>query len=313
MSWTPNDKIVLEKFDDYWEADKVSIKKVEIKPLPEKSIQIANLQSGTIQLMDTVPTTDIDTIEGNANLKLVQTKSSTSTTLFEVGRHNCEPFSDPVVMQAMGYALDKKTINEAVYKNYGKTGWSPYPSGAKYYKEIEGQPFDLDKAKELLATTKWADGFDFDVYIDVGVPEWERIVVIYQADLAKIGINMNIKRVAFSEWLDTYLNRTYDMIVNQYPMAGSDPATYNSIILAQLVDYQTKDLTELNELVDAGAAETDDAKRKEIYEKIQEIVVEYKPVINIVEDPRLYAMSANLTGVVINPVGHMIYKNAKLG
>lgn len=313
VSWTPNDRIVLEKFDDYWDADKVKLEKIELRVLPDKSIQIANLQSNTIQFMDQVPVVNVDTIKSNSTLQLIQTEGSTSTSLFEVGRHNCEPFSDPTVMAAMGYALDKETINEVVYNNYGTVGWSPYPTSTKYYKEEEGNPYNIEKAKELLATTKWADGFEFDLCIDSAYPDWEKIAVIYQADLEKIGIKMNIKKAEFSEWLETYLNRTYDMILNQYPMVGSDPATYNGIILAQLVDYQTKDLPELNELITQGASETDEAKRAEIYGKIQDIVVEYKPVINIIEDPRLYAAAANLKGVEINPAGHIFLKNATLG
>ena len=85
-------------------------------------------------------------------------------------------------------------------------GWSPYPTSTKYYREEEGNPYNIEKAKELLATTKWADGFEFDLCIDSAYPDWEKIAVIYQADLEKIGIKMNIKKAEFSEWLETYLN-----------------------------------------------------------------------------------------------------------
>ena len=125
-----------------------------------------SLQSGEEKIL-------LDGVELSLIHILIQTEGSTSTSLFEVGRHNCEPFSDPTVMAAMGYALDKETINEVVYNNYGTVGWSPYPTRTKYYKEEEGNPYNIEKAKELLATTKWADGFEFDLCIDSAYPDWE--------------------------------------------------------------------------------------------------------------------------------------------
>lgn len=308
--WIPNDSVTLVKFSDYWDAANVKLSKVVLKPIPDKKIQLTNLASGDVDIVEELPASEIESIEKNKDLKLIKAKSSNNIIHIEVGRHNFKPFANPKVMAAMGHALDKATINKTVYKGLADVIWSPYPSGAKYYKNMEGNPYDLNKAKALLAEAGYADGFEFDLYIATGFTEWEKIAIIYQASLAQIGVKMNIKKVEFTEWLDAYLNRTYAMIINQYPMAGTDPATYNNIIMAGLTKYQTSDLAELNQLIEEGKNEGDDAKRSEIYGKIQDVIVEYKPVMSVVTAPVLYATNAHLHNFFSNPVGHTFFKTA---
>jgi len=310
VKWSPNDNIELVKFADYWDAGKVKLSKLIIKPIPDKKIQITNLASGTVNLVEDLPISEIDGIKANTGLQLIQTKSSNSTILFEIGRHNVEAFKDPKVMEALGCAFDKETINKTVFKGLAKVIWSPYPTGAKFYKDIKGNEFNLENAKKILAGTAYATGLEFDLMIATGFTDWEKIAIIYQADLMKIGVKMNIKKVEFSEWLDNYLNRKYDMIVNQYPMAGTDPAVYNNIILAQLEKFQLAGIPDVLDLIKQGASEGDQAKRKGIYEKIQDIVFQYKPVMSVVEVPLLYAATGNIKGISVNPVGHTFFKNA---
>ena len=310
VKWSPNDNISLEKFADYWDAHNVKLEKLIFKPIPDKSIQLANLSSGAVNLVEDLPLAEIDRINSDPGLQLLQPKTSTATVLFEVGRHNFAPFADPRVMEVMAMAFDKETINKSVYKGLANVIWSQYPSGFKFYKDIKGPGFDLEAAKAKLAETPYADGFEFTVWLLAGYTEWENLSVIYQADLAKIGIKMNIRIGELSEWLDHYLNRTYEMICNGGPMAGTDPAVYDGIILSQLYPYQMADLTELQDLLNSARMEADQEKRAEMYGQIQDLVYEYKPVMSIVETPVLCGASANLKGVVVNPVAHTFLKEA---
>jgi ABC-type transport system substrate-binding protein len=116
-----------------------------------------------------------------------------------------------------------------------------------------------------------------------------------------------------SVWLDAYLTRSYDMIANSYSMVGTDPATYCSVLLAALKDYQTADLGELNTLVESGATTSDAEAREEIYQSIQEILVNYRPVTSYVECPSLNGAAEDLNGIVVNGMGHTILKYAKFG
>lgn len=309
VNWVPNDSINFEKYADYWDSAKINFDKLVVKPVPDASVAITNLETGAVDLYNSITVEAADMIESKAGLKVISAKASNTVDLFEIGRHNFEPFHDPEVLRAMFLALDRQTINESVYGGKGKATTSMYPSATRYHIDSDNEGYDIEKAKEVLAATPYKDGFEFDLEVLAGFAAAEQEAIIWQADLAKLGIKMNVKVEEMSVWLDAYLNRTYQMIWNSYGMVGSDPATFNSIIISQLFDYQAKDIPELKELVDAGASTSDDAVRKETYEKIQKIVAEYRPVAPFIEAPLLYGATESLTGLEINGMGHMFLKN----
>ena len=309
VSWTPNDNMTFEKFAGYWDAAKINFGKLVVKVIPDASVAVTNLETGAIDMINNLSIESADAIEKKAGMKVISAKASNTVDLFEIGRHNFEPFHDPQVLKAMFLALDRETINKAVYAGKGKSTTSMYPSATKYHIDSDVDGYDIEKAKEVLAGTAFKDGFEFDLEVLAGCPEAEQEAIIWQAELAKLGITMNVKVEEMSVWLDAYLNRTYQMIWNSYGMVGSDPATFNSIIISQLFDYQAKDIPELQDLVNTGASTTDDAVRKDCYEKIQKIVAEYRPVCPFIETPLLYGATESLSGLEVNGMGHMFLKN----
>ena len=308
VKWTPNDKIELEKFDEYWDADAVSITNLTLKPSPDYTVAITNLQAGDLDGLNRVTVENASAIEAKDGLKIVEAKSSNTLDQFEVGRHNCAPLADPKVMEAMLLAFDAESINAAIYQGKGQIMTSCYHAGAKYHKDILSNEYDLEKAKAVLAETEYADGFEFDCELLKGYDAGEMAAVIWQASLAQIGITMNLKTEEMSVWLDSYLGRTYDMIWNEYGMVGSDPATFNSIILEQLYPYQLSDLPELQELISKGKAIGADEERKPIYEQIQDIVCEYLPVYEYIAVPLICGARDNVNGLEINGMGHVFLK-----
>lgn len=310
VSWTPNDSIQFEKFDGYWDADKVQFEKLVLKVIPDSTVALTNLQSGTVQYVGGVDVEVANTISASSDLKLIQSKYANTIYEFEIGRHNHPALADPEVVRAMFLALDRETVAEGVFGGMAAASKSPLPSAAKYYVEADTESYDLEKAKEVLSKTAYKDGFEFEVYVLTSDMASQQTLVIWQADLKEIGITMNINICEVSVWLDAYLARSYDMIANYYSMVGTDPSTYCSVIMTALADYQTKDLVELNSLIQEGANTGDEAKRTEIYKEVQELIVKHRPVATYAECPNLNGAAGNLDGIMVNGMGHTILKNA---
>lgn len=310
VSWSPNDQIVFEKNTDYWDKGKPYLDKVILKPIPDKTIQMTNLDSGTVNFVENLPVSEYNNVKGKEALQILQPSNSNSTILFEVGIKNVQAFQNEKVMEAMLYALDKETVNKNLFNGLGKPMSSVYPSGAKFVKDEGAVTFDLNKAKSLLAEAGFPNGFSFKIDVLNGYPEFEKIAVVYQASLTEIGVKAEINKLEMPQWIDRYVNRTYDMTVNWYPMNGTDPATYNNTILIPLVAAVLPKDTELKKLMDTAATEADQTKRQDLYGQIQDQVFQKKPAIPIVETPILYAARNEVKGVEINAVGHTFLKNA---
>src|ERR1700745_3867170 len=64
------DRIVFEKFADYWDKDKVFIDKVVFLPIVDATVRLANLKSGALDLIERVLATDIKAVQADSKLKL---------------------------------------------------------------------------------------------------------------------------------------------------------------------------------------------------------------------------------------------------
>ncbi|NLV48311.1 MAG: ABC transporter substrate-binding protein [Clostridiaceae bacterium] len=310
VSWTPNDNITFEKYADYWDVAKVKVDQLILKPFADQSVSMTNLEAGSIDMIYELQPVNTATVSGKDNQKIIQPATSNSMTVYEIGRHNFEPFSDPDVLNAMFMAFDKETIAQEVYYGNAKAAKSVFPEGAKFYKAVDDITFDPAAAASLLAGTDYADGFEFDLLILSGDTANEQIATIWQAELAKLNIKMNLKVSELSVWLDAYLGRTYDLIANAYSMVGSDPATCCAQIIAPLLDHQAADIPDLGTLIETGKGSADEAVRNDAYSKIQDLLIQYKPVYFTMVTNPLFAAKENLNGIEVNGMGHLILKAA---
>ncbi len=104
-----------------------------------------------------------------------------------------KPFDDVNIRQAMNYALDKDAIIKAVYFGQAKFMNSPIPPGTYYDKTLPGYPFNLDKAKQLMAASSMPSGFTFDYPIPSGDSVAQQVATIAKDQWSKIGITANIQ------------------------------------------------------------------------------------------------------------------------
>src|SRR5258708_5216017 len=120
------------------------------------------------------------------------------------------PFDNKVARQAMNYALDRKRIADTVLQGTVPPKALPWPQSSPAYDPNKEQAyaFDLDKAKSLLAQAGLSS-LSVDMMPFPGIPELVDLATIYQSDLAKIGVSMNILRVDVATWLDQANNRKY--------------------------------------------------------------------------------------------------------
>ena len=310
VSWTPNDSIKFEKNENYWEADKVQVEELILKVIPDSTVAVTNLQSGTIQFLGSVDIESANTIAKTSDLKLLESKYASTVYEVEIGRHNHEALANPEVVRAMFLALDRQTVAGTVFGGKATASTSPFPSAAKYHTNADTEGYDIEKAKQVLAATDYKDGFEFEVLVLNSDMASQQTLIIWQDALKQLGITMKINICEVSVWLDAYLNRSYDMIANYYSMVGTDPSTYCSVIMTALADYQTKDLTDLNDLINSSANGSDEAVREAGYKQIQDLIVKYRPVASYVECANLNGTTDELSGVSVNAMGHAFFKYA---
>jgi peptide/nickel transport system substrate-binding protein len=150
------DRIVLERFDKYWNAGAIAIDKVIYVTVPDQSVRLANLKSGGLEIAERIAPTDLDAVRGDSRLKLVESPSLAYYNLF-INLNNGERANTPLgknekVREALEAAIDRNVINQVVFNGEYIPSNQPVPPGSTYYaKDFPVPPRDLAKAKRLLA------------------------------------------------------------------------------------------------------------------------------------------------------------------
>src|SRR3954466_1888533 len=120
------DRIVVEKFADYWNKDNVHIDRITYLPIVDATVRLANLKSGGLDLLERLLATDVKDVRGDPKLKL-----STALELgyqgltINVGRsdRSKNPLgSSAKVRQALYYALDRDALNQVVFNGEFRPG-----------------------------------------------------------------------------------------------------------------------------------------------------------------------------------------------
>ena len=191
--WKEGQYVKFIKVDSYWGSEPGVAKEIIFKPILEAASRVIALQNGEIDVCIDPPTTELDFLKDDKNITVLE---KDGTRLFYLG-FNCAkaPFDNKTLRQAVACAIDKDAIVKIVLSGKGKTQNTVVNRGVwSFYDESDlgAYTYDVEKAKSLLAEAGYKAGdLTVDLYAATDSP-YKDIAPIVQADLAVIGINVNI-------------------------------------------------------------------------------------------------------------------------
>src|SRR5215813_11836520 len=149
------DRIVVERFADYWDKDNIKLDRIVYLPIPDTTVRLANLRSGGLDLTQ-IAATDLDTVRKDSRLKLTAVNGigySGITLNVANGEGSKTPLGrDARVRQALELSIDREALNQVVFNGENQPGnqWVS-PTNPYYVRELPIQARDVAKAKALLA------------------------------------------------------------------------------------------------------------------------------------------------------------------
>jgi peptide/nickel transport system substrate-binding protein len=202
--WDAGQKITLSTWDGYW-GDKPAYAKAEYQWRSESSVRAAMVTSGEADVaMGLSPDDNI------GDLGVDYPNNETVALRLDA---NAAPLNDIRVRQAINYAIDKEGIVNSLYQGKHKVAAQLVPEGVVGHNSaLKGWPFDLDKAKSLVAEAK-ADGVDTSKQISLVVrsaqfPKITELGQVLQEQLGQAGLNVKLKMLETSQHL-TYQVRPF--------------------------------------------------------------------------------------------------------
>ena len=303
------DRIVVEKFADYWNAKDVFIDKIIFRPVVDSTIRLANLKSGSLDLIERALATDIKEIKSDAKLKLA--------TQIEIGYQGLTlnlangpagtdgPFGkSPKVRQALEAAIDREALVQVVFNGEALPGnqWIS-PRNAYYQEKYPLQKRDVAKAKKLLEEA----GLKAPVAVDFMVPnnpESRQAAEVIQSMAAEAGFDMKIRVTEFATSLKEAEQGRFqayfigwsgrvDPDGNIFVFAKSKAPQNNSLYSDAEVDQWLDDQRKVSSL----------AERKAIFEKVAAKDQAQGGIIYLYHRPVIIAHTTKLDGYKQLPDG----------
>jgi peptide/nickel transport system substrate-binding protein len=296
VSWTPNEQIVLKAWPGYY-GPKPATQNLIFKPIVDPQVALTDLYAGSVDAIETVPATDVSTVN-TSEARVVEAATSNQLALFEL--HSVGPLANVKVKQALAYALDKPAIKAVAYSGYGQSIWNPIPPSSWAYTNITGYPYNLAKAKALLAQAHESN-LSLSLIVPAGYPEGTQAGEVWQQSLAQIGVNLSVDTEPIGVWLEQYIKENYQITWNVFDVKG-DPDSFYSIIMVPHLKSDFHD-PEMLTLESEALATSNEAARKAIYEKMDNMVVDDLPVMPIQTEPLYSVVRKGVTGWQLNPLG----------
>jgi peptide/nickel transport system substrate-binding protein len=302
------DRIVVEKFADYWDKDNVHIDRIVYLPIVEDTVRLANLKSGGLELIERVLATDIKDVRSDPKLKLA-TALSLGYMGLDINIGNGEAAKNPLgsaakVRQALDYAIDRDALNQVVFNGEFVPGnqWVS-PENPYYQNAFPVGKRDLAKAKALLKDAGVTTPFDVDFMVSKGA-ETQAVAEVIQAMAAEAGIMMKIRVTEFATSLKAAEAGDYQAYLLAWS-GRSDPDgnLYSFYKCKAPLNYPGFCNPDADRLLDESRVPPDAPQRKSIYEKLTKIILENHPIIYLYHPRVLIAHTDRLEGYRQMPDG----------
>ena len=304
---------------DYWGgAPKVDTLVFAITPEP--AVRIAKLRAGECQVTTQPPPADIPALAKDPAIELLQEEGQNIGYLgFNVEKG---PLTDKRVRRALALAINKPAIMDAIYLGLAKQARTVLPPtewGSA--QSLDPFPSDPAAAKALLAEAGFASGFSTTLWaMPVSRPynpNAKRMAELIQADWAAIGVKAEI--VSY-EWA-VYLKKTQEGEQDAFLLGGTsnngDPddllTNHLSCAGAKAGSNRTRwCFKPYDDFLDQARRVADQAARKSLYVKAQEIVREEVPLLPIAHALVFMPIRKEVRGYVLDPFGRQNFAKVDL-
>jgi peptide/nickel transport system substrate-binding protein len=306
-SWDKGSQIVLKKNPTYWDEGKPYLDELVFKVLIDSNARLLQLQGGELDIATDVPFNQIEPLSANPDFTLVP--DAVAKIAFLDINLKRPPLDDKNLRQAMNYAIDKDLIINNILFGAGVPATTYLPLMPGHDPEAPGYPYDLEKAKALVADSAAKDGFTVSIMTDVGDAVSSQVAQLVAAAWQQIGGTVTV------EQLEPGIRRErlqvtgdYDLNLGYYTTDIIDPDELTAFAVyskggtdANWTGYKND---ELDAWVEAAQVELDTEKRQELYNKIQAQHAEDAPFVFLYYPSGRTATKASIQNFHILPTGN---------
>ncbi len=292
------DSVELVKNEDYW-GESPKLDGVTFRFLAEAATAITNLQAGDVHWTDNVPPQQIESLKGDNSLEIGQVPSN--DYWYFAANQKRKPFDDPRVRQALAYAIDREAITEAAKFGAATANQTAVPEGSAYYYDYAPFSHDPDRAKQLLQEAG-AENLTVDLMVTNEFPETVQAAQVIASQFKDVGIETKIRTLDFAAWLDEQGKGNFDIFMLGW-LGNLDPDDfyYAQHHSGGNFNFQKYSNPEVDRLLDQARRETDETKRKDLYNQAVKQIVDDASYVYLYNPDVVQAWRTDVRGYEARP------------
>jgi peptide/nickel transport system substrate-binding protein len=302
------DRITVERFEDYWNADNVHIDRIVYRPIEDSTVRLANLKAGDLDLIERALATDIPEIRADDNLELariIELGYQGVTLNVNNGPASDNPLgNDPRVRQALSLSLDREAINQVVFNGEFLPGnqWVS-PENPWYQNDYPVPGRDVERARALIAEA----GVETPIVIDFMVnnnPEERQLAEVMQAMASEAGFDLQIRVVEFATGLsEAEAGRYQAFTLSWSGRPDPDGNIYSFASTGGPLNYGRFSSETVDAALDEARTATTFEERKAAYRKVADEWLNEGSILYLYHRAMLITHTNRLTGYQQMPDG----------
>lgn len=295
-SFVPNDRLVLDAKPNY-HMGKARIDEIIFRGVAEAATRNAELRAGNADVIVNVPPDSIEEINGSGRAT-AKPVPSTRVAIFFLNTLEYPQFKDRRVRQALNYAVDVDSIVKHVMRDYAvrvPTIVAPYFTG--YNPNLKPYPFDVERARRLLAEAGYASGFDMEIL----VPQGRYLLGVEAAQaiagyLNRVGIRTRLNVVEFGVFARTTQERKIkESMYAAWGNALFNPLdAYKALVVTGSDAFSWYSNKQVDDLYQRAASTADLRRHTQYLQQMEELIYQDPPFIFLFAQKDLYGVSTRL-------------------
>ncbi len=286
VKWDAGSQIELKKNPEYWQEGKPAFETVVFKIIEEGTTRVTALKNGEINAMTAVPPDQIDVVKGFDTTTFQEVVGYTINGI--VLRTDKPPFDDVKIRQAVNYAVDIDAIMTNIVKETGvRSRNTPVPPDmpGSAAKELEPIPYDLEKAKQLMAESSQPDGFKTKLSVIAPSDIWVPQAIAVQEALKELKIEVEIDQLPYADIITLQQAGDYEGMMSFQWGSDFPDAAGNLIPLFSSKNFPPQNNhafykdESVDAALDASEAELDPEKRRQLLVDAQKTISAAQPWI----------------------------------
>jgi peptide/nickel transport system substrate-binding protein len=321
-SWDSGRQLTLTASDTYFEG-RPYLDEVVYRLIPDLATMFLELKAGRLDSMNLTPQQYLRQTVGGWWQERWRKYRYLSFSYTYLGYNLNHPlFVDARVRRALTYAIDRRAIIDGVLLGQGEPTVGPFVPGSwPYNDKLQPYPDDPDAARRLLAEAGWTpeekDGplrkegkpFRFTILTNQGNDQRIKAAIIIQSQLRAVGIEVRIRTVEWAAFIKEFVHKSrFDALILGWtvPQAPDPYSVWHSSKAKpgglNVTGYRN---AEVDALLEEARLSLDDAVRKPLYDRFQEILHAEQPYTFLYAPYALPVVAARFRGIEAAPAGIM--------